>query len=269
MVPATVLSISSQVAYGHVGNSVSVPALQASGNVVVAVPTLISSNHPGLGRPFGFQVTADQLVALLAALETGGALDPCAAVITGYFVAADQVAAVAGFLRRLKARERPPYVMVDAIIGDDDKGRFVPEEVATALRDVLRPLADGIKANRFELQWITGAEVVDSTSASKAARMLGVAEVLASSIPAGPSRMANILVAGEAVAMEATRKLAGVPKGTGDLLTALWVAARLSGLDRAPALADASRRLSAVIAASRRGSTLVLDPLYHPQERPS
>ena len=264
-----VLSISSQVAFGHVGNSVSVPALQASGIAVVAVPTLVSSNHPGLGRPFGFPVTAPQLASLFEALEERGALENCAAVITGYFVAADQVAAVARFLRRLKARERPPYVMVDAIIGDEDKGRFVPEDVAVALRDELRPLADGLKSNRFELQWLTGAEVADSESASRAARMLGVAEVLASSIPAGPSRIANLHVAGERVAMEATRKQAGVPKGTGDLLTALWVAARLSGLDGAAALSDASRRLSAVIAASRRGPTLVLDPLFPPQERPS
>ena len=47
--PRQVLSISSQVAYGPVGNSASVPALQAAGFTVSQVPTIILSNHPGLG----------------------------------------------------------------------------------------------------------------------------------------------------------------------------------------------------------------------------
>ncbi|MBM3519774.1 MAG: pyridoxal kinase [Alphaproteobacteria bacterium] len=262
MGPGAVLSISSQVAFGHVGNSVAVPALQARGLPVLAVPTLVSSNHPGLGRPFGFEVTAMQLGSLFDALYERGALDDCAAVITGYFVSAEQVMAVARFLRRLRAGAHAPHVMVDAILGYDDKGLFVPEAVAKAIRDELRPLASAIKANRFELQWLTGHDVTDAATATVAARQLGAQEVLVSSVPTGSSRIGNLLVTATSADIVDTRKLAGVPKGTGDLLTALWVAARLSGLAEQAALADASQRLATVIAASRRGPTLVLDPLF-------
>ena len=45
-----ILSISSQVAYGPVGNSAAVPALQAMGHEVLAIPTVMLSNHPGHGK---------------------------------------------------------------------------------------------------------------------------------------------------------------------------------------------------------------------------
>ena len=55
------LSISSQVAFGPVGNSAAVPALQARGHEVLAIPTIMLSNHPGHGPPAGFRTTADDL----------------------------------------------------------------------------------------------------------------------------------------------------------------------------------------------------------------
>ena len=43
----TVISIQSQVAYGHVGNSAAVFPLQRHGIDVVSVPTTLLSNRPG------------------------------------------------------------------------------------------------------------------------------------------------------------------------------------------------------------------------------
>ena len=53
-----ILSMSSQVAYGPVGNTAAVPALQALGHEVLAVPTVILSNHPGHGAPAVLRVPA-------------------------------------------------------------------------------------------------------------------------------------------------------------------------------------------------------------------
>ncbi|MGB9142385.1 MAG: pyridoxal kinase, partial [Aestuariivirga sp.] len=91
--PRQVLSISSQVAYGPVGNSASVPALQAAGFTAIQIPTIILSNHPGLGKPTGVKLPAAELAAILKSLEGLGVLDSCVGVMTGYFAAADQIEA--------------------------------------------------------------------------------------------------------------------------------------------------------------------------------
>jgi len=43
----TVLAISSQVVYGHVGNSAAAFALRRLGVHVLPVPTIVLSSHPG------------------------------------------------------------------------------------------------------------------------------------------------------------------------------------------------------------------------------
>ncbi|HYM98252.1 MAG TPA: pyridoxal kinase, partial [Aestuariivirgaceae bacterium] len=61
----TVLSISSQVAFGPVGNSAAVPAMEALGMTVYAVPTTVLSHHPGHAKPAGVQIPAAVLASML------------------------------------------------------------------------------------------------------------------------------------------------------------------------------------------------------------
>ena len=85
---ATVVTISSLVAAGPVGNSVIVPALLALGAEPVAIPTVILSNHPGHGRPEGLEVPAETMAAMLArTVELGFTRRP-SLVLTGYFASA-------------------------------------------------------------------------------------------------------------------------------------------------------------------------------------
>ena len=60
-----VISIQSQVAFGHVGNSAAVFPMQMHGIDVVAVPTTLLSNRPGYptirGRVLDAQLVADLL----------------------------------------------------------------------------------------------------------------------------------------------------------------------------------------------------------------
>ena len=153
--PRQVLSISSQVAYGPVGNSASVPALQAAGFTVSQVPTIILSNHPGLGKPSGVKLPAAELEAILKSLDELGVLDNCIGVMTGYFASADQIQIAAPFIHRMKQKNGSLYVLVDPILGDDDS-LYVAKDVANAIRDELLPLASCITPNRFELAWLTG-----------------------------------------------------------------------------------------------------------------
>jgi hypothetical protein len=62
----TVISIQSQVAYGHVGTSAGVFPMQMRGIDVIAVPTTLLSNRPGYPTIRGKILDADLVADLLA-----------------------------------------------------------------------------------------------------------------------------------------------------------------------------------------------------------
>ncbi|WP_373505019.1 pyridoxal kinase [Aestuariivirga sp.] len=250
-----ILSISSQVAWGPVGNTAAVPALQARGHEVIAVPTIMLSNHPGHGTPAGFRTQPEDISRILDALDGFGILAGCDAVFTGYFASPEQVEAAAIVLERMTSARPSLYVLVDPVMGDEG-GLYVPQPVAEAIRDRLVPLATCITPNRFELAWLSGHSVSDEDSAIAAARAIGTPEVLATSIPHYTDQIATLLVTVETYHIATSLKLAAVANGTGDFLSGLYLARRLA--ERAPeAFAGANKILARAIAMS--AGTPVLD----------
>ena len=83
-VRGAVLSIQSQVAYGHVGNSAAVLPLQRLGFDVYPLNTVQLAHHPGYGTWRGHKLRAEQLNEILDGLEERGALARCVAVLSGY-----------------------------------------------------------------------------------------------------------------------------------------------------------------------------------------
>ena len=217
-----VLSISSQVVWGPVGNSAAVPALQAKGHEVLALPTITLSNHPGHGAPAGFRTQAEDMARMFAALEALGALSNLDAMLTGYFATVGQVEEVAGLLDRVAV----PYLLVDPVMGDHGR-LYIPQEVAEAIRTHLLPRASCLTPNAFELAWLSGHEVTDEASAIAAARSLSLPEVLATSVPSHDG-LATLLVTSDEVHRIVAPKLAKVPNGTGDFLSGLYLAERLA-----------------------------------------
>ena len=108
---ARVLAISSQVVYGPVGLNCIVPALQAQGHEVLAIPTVLLSNHPGHGKPVGRATSPEEFVAMIEALEMLGAFDHLDAIITGYFASVEQIDIVADLIVRTKCQ----IVLVDPV----------------------------------------------------------------------------------------------------------------------------------------------------------
>lgn len=260
-----ILSISSQVAYGPVGNSAAVPALQALGHEVLTVPTIILSNHPGHGPPAVLRMPAADLGAILGALENLGALDGCGAVMTGYFAANDQIYGVARMIRRMKEANPSLMVLADPIIGDGD-ALYVPLPVAEAVRDELLPLATIATPNRFELEWLTGWRAGSIKEAEATARQLGIAEVLATSIPAGPGKLATMAITAAGVATHVTTMRDGVPHGTGDFLAGLYLARRAGGHGGESAMTDSMAVLARAIAASAGSAVLDIAGTLHSRE---
>ena len=166
-----VLCISSQVAYGPVGSSAAAPALQAAGFTVLQVPTIILSNHPGLGEPSGVRLPAADIAAILKKLDELDVLKDCVGAMTGYFADAAQVTAAASCIRAMRQANPALYILVDPVLGDGE-GLYVSIDVANAIRDELVPLASSIAPNRLELAWLTGLPVMDISDAVHAARTL-------------------------------------------------------------------------------------------------
>ena len=250
-----ILCISSQVAYGPVGNTAAVPALQAMGHEVLALPTILLSNHPGHGTPHALRVPAHDLAAMLGVLEQMGALSTCGAVMTGYFASNDQIHGVARIIRRLKDLNDRLHVLVDPVIGDHD-ALYVPLPVAEAIRDTLVPLATFVTPNRFELEWLTGWRAGSIREAEAAARQLNVPAVLATSIPSGSDQLATLSISATETIRHLSRLHQQVPHGTGDFLAGLYLARLASGEPPPEALTGAMAILDRAVAASA-GSDLL------------
>jgi pyridoxine kinase len=248
---ARILAISSQVAFGPVGNTAAVPALQAKGHEVLAVPTIVLSNHPGHGKPAGFRTTPADLAAILDRATSFAAID---AVMTGYFAGPEQVAEAARTIAALRGRNSELYVLIDPVIGDGTS-LYVPEPVAEAIRDRLLPLASCLTPNRFELEWLTGWLAGTIADAISAARSLNIPEVLATSIPAGETQLATLIVTADDYGQQLRPLKPQVPHGTGDFLAGAYLAERL---ERPPvaALARAQQLLDRAIGLSA-GSTVL------------
>ena len=244
-----ILSISSQVAFGPVGNSAAVPAMQAAGFTVLQVPTIILSNHPGLGKPSGVRLPAIEIEAMLGAVDGLGVLANCMGVLTGYFASADQVAVAASRITIMKQANPSLFVLVDPVIGDGDS-LYVPRDVAIAIRDDLLPLANCITPNRFELSWLTDKPVANMQDALDAAAQLACDEVLATSIPMDGKTIATLAITGGEYAQSLSSLRPSVPNGTGDFLAGLYLAARLNGYAPAQTLNLSSALLESAITRS-------------------
>jgi pyridoxine kinase len=248
---ARVLCISSQTVFGPVGNSAAVPALQARGHEVMQIPTVLLSNHPGLGKPAGQSSSVDLINSLFEALTQVNAFTTLDAVMTGYFSSSEQVMAVAKHIASLKSQHPNLHVLVDPVMGDHGK-LYVGEDAAAALRDALLPLATITTPNLFELTWLTG-----HTDVREAVAKLAIAETIVTSLPEDQTHLATELYAAGQKHHHRLQRFAKVPNGTGDFLAGCYLAERLL---REPqhAFANTMQRVETAITKSLNASALTL-----------
>ncbi len=246
----TLLSLSSQVAYGHVGHSAAVFTWQRLGIDVIALPTTLLSNRPGYPHIAGKPVEPARLAEMLDALRENGMLDRLDAVFTGYMPSPDHVHLAAEWLRRLRRAHPDLRVMCDPILGDSPGGLYIKQASAEALRDAIIPLAEIVKPNRFELGWLCGATINSLEAAAEAAKALAPI-VLVTSGTEPPGRLTNQLVCRDRGGWitEVERREA-VPHGSGDMMAALFLGHMLRGAAPEEALALATAGIEAVVEAS-------------------
>lgn len=217
----TILSLSSQVAYGHIGHSAAILAWQRLGLEVIHLPTILLSNRPDYPHHARQGIPAEKLDDMLAALEVNGWLAGVDAVFTGYMPSAAHALTASQWLAKLRKAKPELFYCCDPILGDAPSGLYIAEEAATAIRDVLIPLADLITPNYFELGWLSGisGEITRETllAAPRLAPM-----VLATSFPGdGLNELSNMFITEQGAWFANVVKRESVPHGTGDFLAAL------------------------------------------------
>jgi pyridoxine kinase len=253
----TVISIQSQVAYGHVGNSAAVFPMQMHGIDVIAVPTTLLSNRPGYPTIRGQVLDARLVADLLLGVEERGALESTKMILSGYLGSTEIAAVVADFVQRAKARNPALTYCCDPVLGDRDGGLFVQAGIPPLMRDLLCPLADLITPNHFEFEWLCGAKAttIDQVIAQAQALMVrGPSTIVVTSAELADTPDGEI----ETLAVERfkvrfkawrvrTPKLPISPSGTGDLFASLLVSARVREANTPDALSHAASAIFAVL----------------------
>jgi pyridoxine kinase len=245
---AKVLSISSQVAHGYVGNSAAAFVLQRMGHEVLSLPTILLSNRPGYAAIAGKRIDPADLHAMLEAVAANGWLHGIDAVMTGYLPSPAHARLCETWLARIKALNPKALYLCDPIVGDEPSGLYVDEEAANAIRTALAPIADIITPNAFELGWLSGRAASNLEDVVAAARSLARPAVLVTSAPvAGAHEIANVLVEGEHTLAAVSPRRSLSAHGTGDFLAAIFLAHRLNGLSNAVALRASAAAIEHIV----------------------
>lgn len=273
-----ILSIQSHVAFGHVGNSAAVFALQRLGVEVWPVHTVQFSNHTGYGSWRGRAFDAGLISEVVEGIEERGVLGACDGVLSGYAGTAEIGAAVLDAVARVKRANPQARYCCDPVIGDADRGMYVRPAVADFLRTRALPAADVATPNHFEFDQLVGrttrtlAEVLDAVDALRAQ---GPRTVLVTSVAGAdtPSDAIDLVACGDDGRFRLrTPKLPIATNGAGDTMAALFFAHLLRTGSTSQALSRAASAVFGVLqrtaAAGSREMLLIAaqDELVHPSQ---
>lgn len=254
-----ILSIQSQVAYGHVGNSVAAFALQRLGHEVWAVPTALLSNHPGYGQSRGAPVAASLVGACVEGIAAIGALTRCDGVLTGYLTTPEIAEAALGAAQQAKSAHPAAIWCCDPVFGDH--GRiYARPGLMEFFRDRAVPEADIVTPNLFELETLTGAPVADLAGARAAMAALAARGpsivVLTSFDRQTPADALDVLALADGrllgVRVPRVPRAPRAFEGAGDLFAALFLAAFLETREASAALESACASVAGVLAETER-----------------
>lgn len=235
-----ILSIQSQVTFGHVGNSAITFPLQCLGHTVWAVPTIVAANHPGYPDFAARLVPADEVRGLLDGLARRRAFAGCDLLISGYLGSRAIGDVVADAVARVRSDRPGAIYCCDPVIGDRDTGVYVEAGIPDWFRSEALPLADVLTPNLFELEvlceatpgTLADAPLGDILAAGRSllARMRDGACMMVTSAEHRDLAAASVALlafdASQAWRVEAPKLEFSVPPhGAGDLTTALFASA--------------------------------------------
>jgi pyridoxine kinase len=271
-----ILSVQSHVAYGHVGNSAAVFALQRLGCEVWPVHTVQFSNHTGYGGWKGEVFSAGMIDAVVEGIAERGVLASCEGVLSGYVGSPEIGAAISRAVGRVKAANHSAVYCCDPVIGNRWRGVFVQKGVPEFFRESAVPLAQIITPNHFELDRLIGDDSVEMAQVVSAIGLLhvrGPAAILVTSVEVNetPPNHIDVLASdSDAQYLVRTPKLAVAGNGAGDIIAALFLYHYLRSGSVAEALAWSTSSVFGLLKRSSGGAEIALivaqDELVAPSE---
>jgi pyridoxine kinase len=224
-----ILSIQSHVAFGHVGNSAAVFALQRLGCEVWPVHTVQFSNHTGYSTWKGEVFGAAMIDTVVEGIAERGVLAGCNGVLSGYVGSVEIGAAVLRAFGKVKAANPGAAFCCDPVIGNRRRGVFVQKGVPEFFRERAIPLAQIITPNHFELDRLIGDDTVDLAKVVSAIGLLhvrGSRVILVTSVEVNETPPGHIDVVasdGAAQYLVRTPRLVAPGNGAGDVIAALFL----------------------------------------------
>ncbi|MFN3273166.1 MAG: pyridoxal kinase [Paracoccus sp. (in: a-proteobacteria)] len=245
-----VISIQSQVVFGHVGNSAALFPMQAAGLEVAAIPTVLFSNTPHYPTLRGRALDPGLFADLLLGARERGLPERADYIVTGYIGSVEVARLAADFVAEAKAANPRLIYLCDPVMGDAGPGLYVPEAIADVMRDRLLPLADIATPNPFELSWLTGQPITTLNDLATARHLLPLppqARLIVTGCALDdtlPGRIESVLLGPDGTSRHPTQHLPVALSGTGDLFAGLIVAGLARGLDLPRAIATAQHLTS-------------------------
>jgi len=251
------ISIQSHVAYGHVGNSAAVFALQRLGCEVWPVHTVQFSNHTGYGTWKGEVFGAARIGEVIDGIADLGVLGACDGVLSGYIATAETGEAILAAVGKVKAANAGASYCCDPVIGNRVRGEFVQPDIVEFVREHAVPAAQVVTPNHFELDRLAGRETLslgDILSAVDDVQTHGPRAVLVTSVRSDetPNDSLDIIVSdASGQHLVRTPLLATPANGAGDLIAALFFFHYLRSGSAAGALAGATSSVFGLLRRTR------------------
>jgi pyridoxine kinase len=273
------ISIPSHVAYGHVGNSAAVFALQRLGCEVWPVHTVQFSNHTGYGKWKGEVFAAAQIGEVIDGIADLGVLGACDGVLSGYVGAVETGEAILAAVGKVRAASPNASYCCDPVIGNRARGEFVRPGITQFMRERALPAAGVVTPNHFELDRLVERETHDLAAIIEAVNDIharGPRTVLVTSVrsDATPADSLDVIASdGSARYLVRTPLLATPANGAGDLIAALFFFHHLRAGSAADALAAATSSVFGLLRRTREAGaseTILIaaqDELTAPSER--
>jgi pyridoxine kinase len=230
--PVDVISVQSQLVYGHAGNSAAVPPLRALGLRVAEIPTTLLSNAPFYSTLRGRVLPADWFADLLLGTQERGLPQRASMLVSGYFGSVENGTAFADWLDDVLPQSPDLRYCLDPVIGDTHTGPYVEPGLERVFAERLLPHAWLVTPNAFELGRLTGMPALEQDDAIAASRKLlerGPEWVIAHSVSGDPGELVTLAIGREEIWRWTSPHLPVDVAGTGDVLMSLLVAFLIKG----------------------------------------